>query len=194
MTEVIVRTLGNKPAVFERGASVAQTLVELDNCDLVLIVWDLKPPLDSPASCMSEADRLRASISGIPSTIKCKIKLLCLTYELEAWLLADDSAVRKYLSKPTHPCKWRLRGSPDSFDDAKAVLIGVFRDFRGLRYEDFREAIKIASRWTTTAKLRRIHSFGYFVELLTGSPASEFQQDGSVCADLCHSGSMMGRN
>lgn len=193
-TKVLVRTQGNKPAVFERGADVAKSLVETDGCDLVLIVWDLKPLFEAAGNCVDEANELRENLSGLPSVTRKRVKLLCLSYELETWLLADAAAVRDHLSTPAHPCKWKRIKNPESFTDAKSALNKVCKDFRGRRYEDFREAIQIASLWTTTTKFRGIRSFERFSDLLTGNPSSEFQKDGSVCADLCHSGRMMGKN
>jgi len=193
-TKVLVRTQGNKPAVFERGADVAKSLVETDGCDLVLVVWDLKPLFEDAGNCVDETDDLKANLAGLPPETRKRVKLLCLSYELETWLLADAEAVRGHLSKPTRPCKWKGSKSPETFSDAKSTLNKVFKDFRGQRYEDFREAIQIASRWSTTTKFRGVSSFERFVNLLTGDPASDFQLDGSVCDDLCHSGQMMGRN
>lgn len=193
-TKVLVRTQGNKPAVFERGADVAKALVEKDGCDLVLIVWDLKPLFEEAGNCVDEANDLKANLSGLSNATRRRIKLLCLTYELETWLLADAAAVKDYLSTSTRACNWRRSRAPESFTDAKSALNKVCKDFRGRRYEDFREAIQIASRWTTTTKFRGVQSFERFAGLLTGNPASEFQQDGKACADLCHSGHMMGKN
>ena len=133
-TEVITRSLGNKPAIFGRGPDVAKALVETDKCDLVMIVWDLKPQWEKPGSCKTEATTLRLNFDGLPAATKSKISLLCLTFELEAWLLTDDAAVRDYLSKEAHPCTWQV-SKPASYQDAKAQLNKVFSEFRGRRVD-----------------------------------------------------------
>ena len=191
-TEVLTRSLGNKPAIFERGPDVAKALVETDKCDLVMIVWDLKPLWEKPGSCKTEAQTLRLNLDGLPAATRSKIRLLCLTYELETWLLADDAAVRDYLSKEAHPCTWQV-SKPASYQDAKAQLNRVFSEFRGRRYEDFSEAIKVASKWTSTTKLRKIPSFKRFCVLLTGNKAVDFQKGAEVCGDLRQDALKMGR-
>jgi len=104
-TEVVTRSLGNKLAVEERCADVAEALIDKDHCDLVLIVWDLKPLWKKPGSCITETNNINAKLEGLPNAKQSKIKLLCITHELETWLLADQSAIREHLSKPTYQCK-----------------------------------------------------------------------------------------
>jgi hypothetical protein len=194
-TKVVVRSLGNKPAVFERGPDVARELVETDHCDLVLIVWDLKPLWERPGSCVNEADHFRSAVSGMNQTIIDRIRLLCLTYELETWLLADPAALKAHLSTAAHPARLRRINDPSSHADAKAVIDGecIRHRGRGRRYTDYREAILIARRWDSTARLRAVSSFSRFLDLVTGNPAAEFVLGGDACNDLCHAGAMMGR-
>lgn len=76
-TKVVVRTLGNKRAVFERGMDVAKSLVETDGCDLVLIVWDLKPLFEDAGNCVDETNEMKSNLSGLPNETCIRIKLLC---------------------------------------------------------------------------------------------------------------------
>lgn len=194
-TEVIVRTMGNKEALFERGADVARDLVDIDGCDLVLIVWDLKPPWDKPRSCVNETQRLLDQLAPMPNPPRSQIRLLCLSYELETWLLADASAVQEHLSTAAHPVKIRAIKKLEQVQDPKALLDKLCTDHRGAsrRYVDFREAIQIARRWTSSVPLCRITSFARFLTLLTGTPNTAFQHSGDVCNDLVHGAAMMGR-
>lgn len=196
-TEVIPRPLGSKKGIYNKGTEVAKDLVELDGCDLVLIVWDLKPLWKEEdgtqaKNCKDERKMMLERLTGIAASTLGKVRLLCLTYELETWLLADDATIRAYLSKETHPCTWKV-SKPASYQDAKAQLNKVFNEFRGRKYEDYSEAIKIASKWTSTSKLRKIPSFKRFSLLLNGNKAAEFQKVADVCGDLRESARKMGR-
>jgi hypothetical protein len=199
-TQVVTRSRGNKRAIFNEGLETAQALVEVDRCDLVLVQWDTKPYWEGPPaarSCEDEAGELREKLAALPDcseATKQKIRLLCLSVELETWLLADPAAIREHLSTATHPCKWK-GATPASVTDAKATLdmLCIAHRGRGRRYSDFSEAAKIARRWNTTRKLRKVSSFARFANLLTGKADAEFVADGSVCNDLCHAGAMMGR-
>jgi hypothetical protein len=90
----------------EDAVTRAVALLDVEKCDLVLIVWDLKPLWDEPPAkkCKDEAEILRGMLAKVPRTKRGRIRLLCLTWELETWLIAEDRAVREYLKKPEHPC------------------------------------------------------------------------------------------
>lgn len=192
-TKVVTRSLGNKLAVEERCADVAEALIDKDHCDLVLIVWDLKPLWQKPGSCVTETNNIKAKLEGLPAAKKSNIKLLCITHELETWLLADQPAIREYLSKPTRPCKWKRSGTPESHTDPKSVLIKLMKQHRGFKYNDLTEAIQIAILWTSTKPLLKVPSFKRFVKILTGNNTADFQQNSDTCKNLCHKSKMMGR-
>jgi hypothetical protein len=121
-------------------------LVESSRCDLVLVVWDLTPYWEDAMhrTCEAEAEELRVRLAALPKRTAAKIKLLCLTWELETWLIADARAVNAHLSTDAHRSKFRCK-TPLSRIDPKAFLDGECRKHRGRsrRYEDFREAIQI---------------------------------------------------
>lgn len=194
-TEVEVLTMGNKEALMQKGAEAAQGLIEDNNCDLVIIAWDLKPLWEKPGNCEIEADVVRSSLKALSKPLQKKVRLLCLTYELETWLLADQAAIRSYLSTSAHPCKWKSSKKAESYTDAKATLNKIVKDHRGprRRYEDFREAIRLAAMIDSTNKLLKVQSFQRFCKLLTGSDSAEFLSGGEICADLSHSANQMGR-
>lgn len=189
-------TLGDKPSIFSKGVEAAQRLVETNGCDLVLIVWDLKPFLEGPppaTHCIHEAEVLRKRLSALEENTLKKIRLLCLTWELETWFIADEKAVSAYLSTDAHKKKFKC-SKPGDKTDPKTVLDKAFKAARrGLGYEDFKEAIRIACEIENTNNLRAIPSFERFAELLTGNSAATFQQTGEICKDLRHGAAMMGQ-
>jgi len=188
--------LGDKPTIFSKGVETAQRLVETNGCDLVLIVWDLKPFLQGPppaTHCIDEAEVLRQRLVALKPATRVKIRLLCLTWELETWFIADAKAVSAYLSTGTHKKKFKC-AKPEDKTDPKAVLDKACKAARrGLGYEDFKEAIRIACEIEKTNKLQSIDTFKRFAKLLTGDPAAPFQQTSDACKDLRHGAAMMGQ-
>ena len=188
--------LGSKAQVFLKGPEAAVELVETSGCDRVLIVWDLKPYWEKAEAqnCEAEAEDLRNKLKALPPATKAKIKLLCLTWELETWLIADDRAVRAHLSTDAHKSKFKCK-SPLSKDDSWAFLDKESRRHRGRSrpYEDFREAIRIARLMPDTTKLQGIPSYGRFAGLVCGNSNAAFQQCGDVCNDLAYQAQQLGR-
>lgn len=188
--------LGSKAQVFLKGPEAAAELVEASGCDLVLIVWDLKPYWENAATqnCEAEAEELRAKLTCLKGATAGKVRLLCLTWELETWLIADARAVRAFLSTPERKSKFKC-SSPLSKDDSWAFLDKECRKHRGKSrpYEDFREAIRIARLIPDTHKTRSIPSFKRFAECVSGNPLADFQQCGDACNDLVYQAQRLGR-
>jgi hypothetical protein len=189
-------SLGSKRKVFYNGPEAAARLVETSKCDLVLLVWDLKPYWQEAdtKNCQAEVEDLRGRLKGVkPSTAR-KIRLLCLTWEIETWLIADDRAVRAHLSTAAHKSKFKCK-SPLDKHDAKAFLDGECKKQRGRSgcYVDVREAIQIAQRIPDSRKVRSIPSFSRFANLVCGNPQADFQRCGDVCNDLAHKAWQLGR-
>lgn len=187
---------GSKKQVFLKGPEAAVELVETSRCDLVLIVWDLKPYWEEAEaqSCEAEAKELRNKLKALPAATKAKIKLLCLTWELETWLIADDRAVRAYLSTESHKSRFKCK-SPLSKNDSWSFLDKECRRHRGRSrpYEDFREAIRIARLMPDTTKLQGIPSYSRFANLVCGNPIAEFQRCGDICNNLAYQAQQLGR-
>ena len=195
--EVVPVCLGSKERLMEDAVSRAEALVTVEKCDLVLIVWDLKPLWEDPPArkCVDEATILRGMIADLNAAVRSPISLLCLTWELETWLIAEDRAVRDYLSKPAHRCKFKSPPNLDTVTDPKSHLNKAFTGFRGTRqrYVDRIEAIQLIQRWPDLSRVAKVHSFRRFATLLTGSEQPKFYQCGDACKDLAHQGGMMGR-
>lgn len=194
-TSIPAVALGSKAAVFTKGVEAAVKLVETDKCDLVLIVWDLKPLWSQVAAknCEDEAAEMHQQLEAVGPATRKKIRPLCLTYELETWLIAEDRAVRDYLSKPEHRVKFKAPRDPLSKTDAKAFLNTTFTKLRGSRYVDYKEAIRLVQRWPDTSRVGAIDSFQRFSKLVTGNAGATFQRAGDECADLVHQAAQMGR-
>jgi len=196
-TSIQAVALGSKAAVFTKGVEAAVKLVETDKCDLGLIVWDLKPLWSQVAAkdCEDEVAEMRKQLEAVSPATRKKIRLLCLTYELETWLIAEDRAVSTYLSTPQHKVRFKAPGDPSSKTDAKAFLNTEITKVRGKRnrYVDYKEAIRLVKLWPDTSRVGAIDSFQRFSKLVTGQDKAAFQQTGDACADLVHQAAQMGR-
>lgn len=179
--------MGSKAVLFSAGVEAAEELIQSSGCDLAIIVWDLKPAWeDAPEeTCESEAELLRAKLAGLDPKIRAKIRLLCITWELETWLIANPTAIQEHLSTKIRKAKFTC-SKPLSKNDPKAFLKKEFKKTRGANriYEDFYEAIQIARLIRSTSKLRKIESFARFSGLITGDPKAEFVSTGDVCGSL----------
>lgn len=194
-TAVKAVTMGSKSGMLLRAAETAQELIETEKCDQVIIVWDYKPPFEGPPPakrCEDETALMKKTLEGLPQSLQKKVRLLCLVHELETWLITEDQAVRDYLSTDAHKCKYKAP-KPHSKTDPKAFLSSEFRAFRGTRYEDFKEAIRLVVRWQDTRKVGKLDSFQRFSKLVTGNPKADFQRCGDVCNDLAYQATRMGR-
>lgn len=188
--------LGSKAQVFLKGAETARELIEASGCDLALIVWDLKPYWDPATgrSCEDETREMLNTLVGLRAATRRRVRLLCLTWEIETWLITDTRAVSAHLSTDAHRVKFRC-SSPLGKSDAKAFLISEFRKVRGKsgRYVDYREAIQIARLMPDTRQLQSIPSFTRFARLVSGRANAAFQRCGDVCKDLTYRAQQLGR-
>jgi hypothetical protein len=189
---------GSKAGVFTKGTEAAAKLVETDKCDLVLIVWDLKPYWTqvTARNCRDEVKEMRQQLEALPPATREKIRMLCLNYELETWLIADERAVTTYLSRPAHPVEFPRIKKPALITDAKAYLNTAVVQVRGRgnRYVDSKEAIRIAQLVPDTKRMGKVESFERFASLITGTTEADFKQAGTACSDLTHRASQMGRS
>lgn len=189
--------LGSKAQVFLKGPETAAELVEASGCDLVLIVWDLKPYWDPATgrSCEDETREMLNTLVGLPAATRRKVRLLCLTWEIETWLIADHRAVREHLSTDAHKERKFRCSNPLGKADAKAFLISEFKRVRGKsgRYVDYWEAIQIAQLMPDTRQLQSIPSFTRFARLVSGKMNADFQRCGDVCNDLSYQAQQLGR-
>lgn len=93
---------GTKPELFAKAGEVAKSLFDT-GFDRVLIVWDILPRWEKPDGEAQDLLDLEPSLitAGVQAN-PCLYKV-AIHKELEAWLLADGSALSAVLSRPAHP-------------------------------------------------------------------------------------------
>ena len=167
----IARTLDNKQNLVRECGPVASLL--LQNCEHVVIIWDLFPPWREAAPCLHQ-DRgdIFESLDNA-GVDQAKVSLVCIREELEAWLLADKRALQKVLGRMKHPHPLgtlKNYSNPDMVPQPKTKLIQLFQRELGKRrkYVDSRDAKRIVSAIPDFNKIRRSASFQRFHDIITG--------------------------
>lgn len=145
-----------------------------EGCHHVFVVWDLIPcdaehQHDGKPCRRKEREHIEQLIAHEHRT---RTTLLCITHELEAWLLADGAAITAFLKDiSTHPVKPAVADhkDPESVPAPKIVMKRIFTSHRRREYEGGPHALKIVEKIKSFAKLERsTPSFKRFKERLTG--------------------------
>ncbi len=137
--------------------------------DKVIILWDLKPVwvADQGQSCclVEELEIIQESLdaAGVTSS---KVYKVCLVKMLEAWLIADERAIRDLLSTKAHAVRVARVKKPEEHKDPKSKLMTIFKQARGRRYDDGIDAIKIAKKMQDLSRVRRLSTFQRFEKAL----------------------------
>lgn len=98
----MIRPLGRKPDLIVQCGQVAQALFD-SGCERVLVVWDVFPRWGRPDGEGQDIADVRAILTQAGLADHPCLFLVAIQAELEAWLLADGSALSATLSRPTHP-------------------------------------------------------------------------------------------
>lgn len=168
--------MNNKGALFRECAAKVEGLFDIDRCVRVFIVWDLIPPevLDSrnKKSCTAEREALLAKLRPQDRPPE-RTTLLCISQELEAWLLADGTAIEAYLfgkKAKTHGGKPIADDKhPEREPNPKKRLGNIFQENRGkyFEYSDTDHAIELLKR-ADLSKYDRAPSFARLRAKLAG--------------------------
>jgi hypothetical protein len=153
---VVPATLTNKKMMIADCGMMAAGLLHTDGCVHVLIVWDLFPPWRDQKPCRHEdRQNIFASLdaAGVPRE---QVSLVCISEELEAWLLADEEALRAFLSTKTHQAKYIPQiKKPERVRNPKERLHRIFRANKRGQYNELEHALGIAREWPNLDRLRR---------------------------------------
>ena len=171
--EFVPSTLDNKKKLVEDCGTVARVL--LDECEKVIIVWDLYPAWRERGMRPCRHKDRQAIFRSLQSenVDLSKVFPVCIQEELEAWLLADNRAVTAMLKplKRPHPVGRITKfPNPDTVSNPKKRLTRIFTQELGAsrRYVDYQHAIKLAREISDFNKIRRSDSFQRFALKVAG--------------------------
>ena len=139
-TKVMIRPQAAKPNLIAQCGQVAHALFD-SGCDRVLIVWDIFPRWGRPDGVQQDIADIQVVLDQSGVTHPC-LYLVPIKAELEAWLLADGSALSAALSRPAHKAKIGNTKNSEDNTDPKRRLEAVFIQ-HGRTYTPKRDAIRI---------------------------------------------------
>lgn len=133
----------NKQALMERCGEESAGLLEL-GCKHVFVVWDLRPawPNDDDLDCVREAEFVREQL-GAAGVRASQATLLCITKELEVWLLADPEAIRAHCSRPTREAARVPKPGPLERIDWPKKRVEMLCEERGRRFTPHLDALRV---------------------------------------------------
>ncbi|MFZ4536351.1 hypothetical protein [Propionivibrio sp.] len=116
---------GTKPELFANAGDVAKTLFASGYCR-VLIIWDIEPRWGKPDGELQDRQDLQVSLTNAGVDAHPCLYLVAIHKELEAWLLADGSALSAVLSRPAHPVTIKDNKKADTEANPKKKLEQLF--------------------------------------------------------------------
>ena len=162
---------GTKPELFEVAGNVARALFAT-GYDKVLVVWDLFPRWEKPDGEAQDLEDLQPSLVSAGVNAHPCLFLIAIHRELEAWLLADGSALSAVLSRPAHPVNIKDNKKADTEANPKKKLEKLFekhntpfgpQSAQG-SYQPKLAAVRIAekvpARFGQLGKLKSFRQFG----------------------------------
>lgn len=155
--------LDSKRNLLSLGPTLAAGLLKEGRCARVLLVWDLVPcdlPDAKGKPCRrNEREAVREALEKEGVDLG-RVTLLCITHELEAWLLADGAALTQVLQRPTHPIKpVQDDRRPEAHPNPKKQVGQLFKKNRGIDYLDARHAAQVVAAVVNLHKLDAAPSF-----------------------------------
>lgn len=155
-----------KKMIRECGRHAALLLA--GGCDRVIIVWDLYPSWkeNNLKPCLKD-DRDDIMRSLKKADVHCEnIYLVCIKAMLEAWLLADEKAIMKFLyenfTKPEPVKKINRIRRPEQLKKPKGRMSDIFKERVGRSYSSMDHAEKIAKAMTNLDRIKKLESFRRF--------------------------------
>ena len=158
--EIVNRfTNTNKPALVTQCGKQTQALLA-QGCERVIIVWDLLPRWRDKhlkPYCQRDVAEICAVLKRADVDNE-KVRLLCITAELETLLIADERALNQLLSRPTRPADCPRKRNPHRLADPKSDLDSIFRE-HGRIYSPLTDALKIVQLLDDFNRLNKVPSF-----------------------------------
>ena len=123
----VVKTFpqGNKPELIEKAGAVAANLFAT-GYTRVLILWDVMPRWGRPDGEQQDVEDLQPSLAAAGVAAHPCLFLIAIHKELEAWLLADGSALSAILSTPAHPVSIPNTKNADTVGNPKKRIEKLF--------------------------------------------------------------------
>ena len=116
---------GTKPELISKAGDVVTSLFAT-GYDKVLIMWDIEPRWGRPDGEQQDTQDIQASLVSAGVVGHPCLFLIAIHKELEAWLLADGTALSAVLSRPAHPVTIKDNKKTDTEPNPKKKLEKLF--------------------------------------------------------------------
>lgn len=167
--EMVARFLDHTERLLTECGEVAEALLTIDECNRVVVLWDLEPPWDKSRKVCRHDDKEKALNSLRNAKVPLnQVVLLCIERELECWLMADKRSLETVIGKYKNPHP--VGRMPDykrpdqQIRRPKTELITLFQRELGKsrKYVDHQHALLLAQSIPDWSKVRRSDSFRRF--------------------------------
>ncbi|MBS0500020.1 MAG: hypothetical protein JSR74_06770 [Proteobacteria bacterium] len=119
---------GTKPELFANAGDMAKTLFAT-GYDKVLVIWDILPRWNKPDGEVQDRNDLQPSLVNAGVHAHPCLFLIAIHKELEAWLLADGTALSTVLSRPAHPVRIKDHKNAETDANPKKKLEKLFEAY-----------------------------------------------------------------
>lgn len=167
--ETAFEALTNKPGLISDCGKAAKNLIELEKCDKVIVVWDLYPAWREKGQnpCRKEDRDAISEAMKNAGVNKRQYEMVCIEEELEAWLIADERVLKKYIArkKRPHPVgRIKKVKNPDGQKNPKTWLTKLFNQEIGGRrkYNDITDAEHIVRGFEDFNRIKSSETFKRF--------------------------------
>lgn len=166
---------GTKPELFSKAGDVAKALFAT-GYDKVLIIWDILPRWNKPDGEAQDRQDLQPSLVAAGVDAHPCLYLIAIHKELEAWLLADGSALSAVMSRPAHSVTIKDNKNAETDANPKKKLEKLFETYNipfGPQpaqgsYQPKLAAVRIAEKVPANfGQLGKLRSFRQFGRALT---------------------------
>lgn len=166
---------GTKPELISKAGAVVQSLFAV-GYDKVLIMWDILPRWGRPDGEQQDTQDIETTLTAAGVNGHPCLFLIAIHKELEAWLLADGSALSKVLSRAAHPVVISDNKKADQEANPKKKLEKLFETHNmpfgpqpsQASYQPKLAAIRIAEQVPPNfGQLGKLNSFRTFGRALT---------------------------
>jgi hypothetical protein len=166
--EETIIPMDNKRRLLEECATTTGNLFQ-EGCVRVVILWDEEPawPKKDESLCWHhEREHILGSLRGAGLAAE-SVHLVCIERAFESWLMYDEDLLSRVLSRPTHRARVKTPANPHRFNNAKGVLMRIFKKHGGA-YRDVVLARQLAANLESLKRLLRCETFRRFAEKVSG--------------------------
>lgn len=116
---------GTKPELIAKAGEVADSLFAT-GYERVLVIWDIMPRWGKPDGEQQDTQDIQVSLVNAGVAAHPCLFLIAIHKELEAWLLADGTALSAVFSRPAHPVSVADTKNADTVTNPKKRLEQLF--------------------------------------------------------------------